>query len=85
MDNRQQHRTMRSNYESDIRETLQRLGCRQDMEAAIEIILTKYSEVQVKKFVSGGAGTRKFEQKVMRHIWNEIPKLQSRRKRRSKR
>jgi len=86
MDNRQQHRTLRSKYEVDIKETLKRLGCRgsRDVETATQIILTKYSELQVKKFVSGGVGTRKFEQQVMREIWKEITASSSRRRRRSK-
>jgi len=85
-DNRAQHRTLRSKYEVDIKETLKRLGCRgsRDVETATQIILTKYSELQVKKFVSGGVGTRKFEQQVMREIWKEITANSSRRRRRSK-
>jgi len=86
MDNREQHRTLRSKYEVDVKETLKRLGCRgsRDVETATQIILTKYSEHQVKKFVSGGVGTRKFEQQIMREIWKEITASSSRRRRRSK-
>jgi len=86
MDNRKQHHTLRGRYEADIKETLKRLGCRgeRDLESATAIILTKYSEVEVKKLVSGGVGTRKFEQQVMREIWKEITNQSSRRRRRSK-
>jgi len=87
LDNREQHRTLRSNYETDVKDTLKRLGVRgsRDLETATQIILTKYSELQVKKFVSGGVGTRKFEQQVMREIWREITNNSSRRRRRSNR
>jgi len=87
LDSSEQHRKLRVEYEADIKETLKRLGCHgdRDLENATQIVLTKYSEVQVKKFVSGGVGTRKFEQQVMREIWREITTQSSRRRRRSKR